>query len=121
MYADRVDYDADEQTALATGHVTLERGGDTAAGPRLLYRLDDDTGEMETPVFQFPKTPERKAASRGSAERAVLEGDGLSRLFQARYTSCPAPRNDWYLSVNELEVDSGRNVGVTCFAPFSRM
>ena len=112
MHADRVDYDADEQTALATGHVELERGGDTASGPRLLYRLDNDTGEMETPVFQFPKTPERKAASRGSAERATLEGDGLSRLFGATYTSCPAPRNDWYLSVRELEVDSGRNVGV---------
>jgi len=112
MYADRVDYDSEEQSALATGNVKLERGGDTATGPRLLYRLDDDTGEMETPVFQFPKTPERKASYRGSAERAVLEGDGISRLFMARYTSCPVPRNDWYLSVRELEVDSGRNVGV---------
>ncbi|HZZ93988.1 MAG TPA: LPS-assembly protein LptD [Usitatibacter sp.] len=111
MHADRVDYDADEQTAVATGHVQLERGGDTASGPRLLYHLDNDTGEMETPVFQFPKTPERKAASRGSAERAALEGDGISRLFTARYTSCPVPRNDWYLSVRELEIDSGRNVG----------
>jgi LPS-assembly protein len=111
MRADRVDYDGTDQTAVATGHVQLDRGGDTATGPRLLYRLDNDTGEMEAPVFQFPKTAERKTASRGSAERAVLEQDGLSRLFGARYTSCPAPRDDWYLSVRELEIDSGRNVG----------
>ena len=112
MRADRVDYDAGEQTAIATGHVQLERAGDTASGPSLTYHLDDGTGEMDTPVFQFPKTAERKAASRGDAQRAVLEENSVSRLFMARYTSCPAPRDDWYLSVSELEIDSSRNVGV---------
>jgi LPS-assembly protein len=111
LKADRLDYDADEQTAVATGHVQLERAGDVASGPRAVYHMDNDTGEMDTPVFQFPKTPERKAATRGSAERAVLEENGVSRLFRAVYTSCPVPRNDWHLDVRELEIDSNRNVG----------
>jgi LPS-assembly protein len=111
LRADRVEYDADEQTAVATGHVQLERAGDVANGPRAVYHLDNDTGEMETPVFQFPKTPERKAATRGDAERAELGEGGLSRLFRAHYTSCPVPRNDWHLDVRELEIDSNRNVG----------
>src|SRR5438132_2746759 len=40
--ADRVDYSAEDQTALATGHVRLEREGDTASGPRLIHHLDND-------------------------------------------------------------------------------
>jgi LPS-assembly protein len=109
--ADRVDYDADAQTAIATGHVRLERDGDTATGPRLDYRLDNDTGEMESPTFEFPKRPERRVASRGQAVHAVLEENRISRLFQAQYTSCPAPRDDWFIQVRELEIDGGRNIG----------
>jgi LPS-assembly protein len=109
--ADRVDYHADDQTAVATGRVQLERDGDTVTGPRLNYHLDTDTGEMETPVFELPKRPERRIASRGQAERALLEETNKSRLFGAEYTSCPAPRDDWFIRVRELEIDGTRNIG----------
>ena len=111
IHADRIDYSAEDQTAVATGSVKLERNGDTASGPRLTYRLDNDTGEMDSPVVEFPKTPDRRVASRGQAARAVLEEGQKSRLFQAEYTSCPVPRDDWFLRVRELDVDSSRNVG----------
>src|SRR5690349_23956537 len=107
--ADRLDYYDDDQLAIATGNVKIDREGDTATGPRLEYRLDEDTGEMDAPVFEFPKKPERKSASRGQAERALLEEDRKSKLIKAEYTSCPVPRDDWFLRVNELEVDSSRN------------
>jgi LPS-assembly protein len=109
--ADRVDYHADDQTAVATGHVQLERDGDTVTGPRLNYQLDRDTGEMEKPVFALPKRAERRVSSRGQAERALLEENHKSRLFGAEYTSCPAPRDDWFIRVRELEIDGGRNIG----------
>ena len=109
--ADRVDYFGDEQKVVATGNVRLERDGDAATGPRLTYHLDDETGEMEQPVFEFPKKDERKVATRGQATRAQLEPDQRSRLYGAEYTSCPAPRDDWFLRVRELEVDSSRNLG----------
>lgn len=109
--ADRVEYLVEEQTAIATGHVQLEREGDLATGPRLTYHLDKDTGEMEAPVFEFPKKDQRRVATRGSASRALLEEDNKSRLLDAEYTSCPAPRDDWVLRVRELEIDSSRNVG----------
>ena len=109
--ADRVDYSVAEQMALATGKVRLERGGDSASGPRLRYNLDTDTGQMDSPVFEFPKTPERKTASRGQAASALLEPEQKSRLLRAEYTSCPAPRDDWFLRVRELEVDGASNTG----------
>ncbi|MBC8024036.1 MAG: LPS-assembly protein LptD [Burkholderiales bacterium] len=109
--ADRVEYRGDDQTVVATGDVRLERDGDVASGPRLNYRLDTDTGDMDSPVFDFPKRPERRVASRGQAARAVLEEERKSRLFNAEYTSCPVPRDDWFIRVRELELDSTRNVG----------
>lgn len=109
--ADRVDYSGDTQTAVATGHVRLEREGDIASGPRLTYHTDSETGEMDAPVFEFPKKAERKVASRGQATSALIEEDQKSRLFNAEYTSCPVPRDDWFIRVRELEVDSSRNVG----------
>ena len=109
--ADRLDYAAEPQKAVATGNVQLERYGDKATGPRLDYDLAHETGEMQAPVFEFPKTPERRAASRGQAEKAVLETENRSRLYDAEYTSCPAPRDDWFIRVHELRIDGGRNVG----------
>ena len=110
--ADRLDYFGDEQLAVATGRVRLERETDAATGPRLTYHLDNDTGEMDSPVFEFAKTRERRVASRGQATRALLEEDRKSRLFRAEYTSCPAPRDDWFLRVRELEIDRSRKVAV---------
>ena len=109
--ADRLDYATETDTAVATGNVRLERAGDTVTGPRLVYRIGEGTGEMEQPVFEIPKTEERRNASRGSAARAVLEGDEKSRLFDAQYTTCPVPRDDWMLKVSELEIDGKRQVG----------
>ena len=91
--ADRVEYDAGEQVATATGRVVLERSGDTATGPRLRYELENDTGVLDSPVFEFPKTGDRRTASRGQAARAVLGENRVSHLEQAEYTSCPAPRS----------------------------
>ncbi len=111
VFADRIEYQVGEQTAIATGNVRLDRDGDTVSGPRLSYRLADDTGEMEAPVFAFPLKADRKSAARGKALRAVLEDRSRSRLHQAEYTTCPLPRDDWVLSVRELEIDVSRNVG----------
>ena len=109
--ADRIEYSAADQVAVATGAVTLERAGDTATGPRLRYDLEKDTGVMEAPVFEFPKTGERRTASRGHAAQALLGENQQSRLERAEYTSCPAPRDDWFIRVRELDIDSARNVG----------
>ena len=73
IHADRVEYSGDDQMAIATGNVTLDRDGrrrHRAAARATTWRTD--TGEMDEPVFAFPKTPERRTASRGHAENAIL-------------------------------------------------
>jgi LPS-assembly protein len=81
--ADRVEYFQEEQTAVATGNVQLERNGDTATGPRLRYDMGADEGEMESPVFQFPKTAERHTATRGQASSAKLSENPLNYHYNA--------------------------------------
>ena len=109
--ADRLEYYDDDQKAVAIGNVKIDRDGDTASGPHAEYHLDDDSGDMTSPVFEFPKKDDRHIATRASAEHAYLEDERKSRLVNAEYTSCPVPRNDWVLRVSELDIDGGRNVG----------
>ncbi|HET7402352.1 MAG TPA: LPS-assembly protein LptD [Usitatibacter sp.] len=109
--ADRLEYSQQDQKAVATGHVKLERNGDAATGPRLDYDMSEDRGHMDSPVFEFPKTAERKSSSRGQAASADLSQNQVNVLHSAEYTSCPAPRDDWFLRVHELLIDSSRNVG----------
>lgn len=108
---DHLDYYGEEQKAIVTGRVKIDRDGDTANGPRLEYHLDTDTGDMESPVFAFPKKVDRRIATRGEAEHAVLEKDRKTRFVKAEYTSCPVPRDDWFLRVNELLLDSQHDIG----------
>jgi LPS-assembly protein len=111
MSADRVDYAEETDTAIATGNVRLEREGNIVTGPRLTYRLGEGTGEMERPTIEIPKRADRRHAARGSAERALLEGEEQSRLFNAEYTTCPVPRDDWTIKVSELVIDGKAQVG----------
>jgi len=109
--ADHVDYYGEEQKTIATGNVRIDRDGDVAVGPRLEYRMDTDTGTMDRPVLSLAKKPERRTASRGQAVEAILEPERKTRLMKAEYTSCPVPRDDWFLRVNELLLDSEKNIG----------
>lgn len=109
--ADRVDYDGPTETVVATGKVEVDRAGDIVTGPRLVYRLADETGEIEEPVFSIAKRDNRKSAARGKASRGVLEPEERSRLFDASYTTCPVPRDDWHLRVSELALDGAKQEG----------
>ncbi len=111
IFSDRLDYDSETDVAVATGNVRLERSGDTVTGPRLLYRIDEGTGEMERPVFELPRSEDRRHAARGSAEHAFLEGEQKSRFVRAEYTTCPVPRDDWVLKVSELAIDGKSQEG----------
>jgi LPS-assembly protein len=51
-------------------------------------------------------------ASRGHAVQAILGENQQASLREAEYTSCPAPRDDWFIRVSTLDIDGQRNVGV---------
>jgi len=44
-------------------------------------------------------------SSRGDAEAIIFEGQSKKRLKNARYTTCEAGVDDWYIKANEIKLD----------------
>ena len=107
FYADWLRYDYTENEVEARGQVRLEQPALMVTGDSLRLDLDDYSGELTQPVYQF--TAE---AGRGGAERIDFIDENRFELTAATYTTCPVDNEDWYLRVGELDIDRTRNVGV---------
>ena len=94
--ADKIDYMETDTTAIATGHVTVDRAGDKVSGPFLRLNVQTEEGYMETPEFYFAKKLNRKRAGRGNATRLQFEGPDRERLFDTQYTTCAPGNDDWF-------------------------
>lgn len=59
-------------------------------------------------------TPQNKSleGSRGDAGTILFEGQDKKRLKNARYTTCEAGNDDWYIKAKELELDDYTESGV---------
>lgn len=62
-------------------------------------QLEDDDSDAGMGVGN------RSGDSRGDASIVYFEGENKKRLKNARYTTCSADRDDWYLKASELEID----------------
>ncbi len=106
VLAEHLLYDIDDQTVTADGDVTLRQGVDWITGPDLKFKRDSETGYFITPRFYIAEV-----GGRGDASRIDFKGPNLYDVTDGRYTTCVAPRNDWFLQTRELEIDRTRNVG----------
>ncbi len=107
VLAEHLSYDIDDQTITANGNVTLRQGADWVSGPALMYRRDTQTGYFMSPHFFVAE-----ANGRGDAARIDFTGPNTYEVTDGRYTTCVAPRNDWFLQTQELTLDRTRNVGI---------
>ncbi|MEO8848788.1 MAG: LPS assembly protein LptD [Casimicrobiaceae bacterium] len=107
VLADHLLYDVDQQTVDADGDVTLRKGLDWITGPKLRFKRDTQTGFFVSPRYYFAEV-----GGRGDAARIEFKGPNLYEVTDGRYTTCVAPRNDWFLQTRELELDRTRNVGI---------
>ena len=61
-----------------------------------------------TPVFASDPTQpseNKTTSSRGDAQMLYFEGDSKKRLIKARYTTCSADSDDWYIKSGQLKID----------------
>ena len=70
--------------------------------------LDDTTG---TNNFSGNQLSSRPSTIRGNAEAIYLEGEDRKRLVDARYTTCPAGTDDWYIKASEISLNNGTSSG----------
>ena len=106
VLADRLVYDLERDELRASGNVVLRQGVDWITGPELVYKRDDQTGSFESPKFSFGQT-----GARGDASKITFAGPDRYDVADGRYTTCVAPREDWFLQTRELEIDTQRMVG----------
>jgi len=106
VLADRIAYDLVRDEVQATGNVVLRKGTDWILGPEVVYHRPTQTGVFTSPTFEVGEI-----GARGDASKLVFAGAERYEITDGRYTTCVAPREDWYLQTRELELDSGRQVG----------
>ena len=73
--------------------------------PRL---YQDNYREPATPIGQASVDPNIDAkfnSSRGDAKMVLFEGQDKKRLKGARYTTCEAGVDDWYIKAGDIELD----------------
>lgn len=104
--ADRMKYHQDTEIAEAQGGVRVEQRGDILEGSQLKFNLANKTGQLSEPSYRL-----KDASSRGSANMLLFEGENQYRLRQATYTTCPAGDDDWYLQVDDVDIDNAKKVG----------
>lgn len=106
FYADWLLYDTMQNEVEARGAVRLEQPALLVSGDSLKLNLNDYSGELTQPVYQFTAQP-----GRGAATRIEFIDKNRYTLRDATYTTCRADNDDWYLKVRELDIDKTRNVG----------
>ncbi|MHB8165735.1 MAG: LPS assembly protein LptD [Sulfuricella sp.] len=111
--ADRLRYNKPEDEVFAHGNVRIEQKGDIIEGPELKLKLAKKEGYLQQPVFQLTQ---QKPAGRGDAKNLLFEGENKYRLEDARYTTCQAGSDDWYLHARDLEIDRTTQVGTASHA-----
>lgn len=106
LLADELSYDRAENRVDARGRILLRtEAGDEFSGPLLNYWLDTGTGDSESAGFRLTRNN-----ARGDAARLRFDGPGHMQLEDARYTTCPPGRDDWFLKAGRVELDQDSGV-----------
>src|SRR5688500_14083886 len=107
VLADFLSYDFDTQEIRGRGNVLLRQGNDFVTGPELTFKRDSETGVFESPRFRVGEV-----GARGDADRITFLGSELYQVLRGRVTTCVAPREDWFLRAETMEIDTAKKVGV---------
>ena len=106
FFADWLRYDTRLESVDARGAVRMEQADLIVDGESLKLSLTDYTGELISPVYALPVQK-----GRGNASRVDFASRERFNLSDATYTTCPVDDEDWFLKVDSLDIDQGRNVG----------
>ncbi|HKB84215.1 MAG TPA: LPS-assembly protein LptD [Burkholderiales bacterium] len=107
VFSDQLHLSFPQEQFTATGHVRFEKDGDVITGDQLFYDLTNDSGYIDKPAYKLPRY-----GARGDANRLVAENRDLYKINKTTYTTCDVGDDDWYLRVDELELDRLRDIGV---------
>jgi LPS-assembly protein len=108
IYDDKDKYKAYNDPTVYTQSKLLNTQTTLTDDPKL---YQDSYRESPTPIGQASIDPKFNS-SRGDAEEVFFEGQSKKRLKTARYTTCEAGVDDWYIKASEIELDDYTSSGV---------
>lgn len=106
VLADWLRYDFLRDEIWGKGNVVLRKGIDYVTGPEVRFRRSDQTGFFKEPRFFLGEN-----GGRVSASEIRFVAPEQYEVSDASYTTCTAPREDWFVRAAELEIDKSRMVG----------
>ena len=95
--------------ATRSGPRVTSRSGAASTGlpdRKSKFKRSDSTGFFIEPAFHVGENN-----SRGDASLLTFLGEDKFDVKDARYTTCVADNNDWFLSSADVELDKARSVG----------
>ncbi|MCU7851287.1 MAG: LPS-assembly protein LptD [Candidatus Thiodiazotropha sp. (ex Monitilora ramsayi)] len=104
--ADRVIYDQANQTADLFGNLFIQQPGLRLTAEEGHLELDDSRGWLADTQYRLTQ---RNA--RGSAIKAEMLSEDLSRYEQVTYTTCPPGKRDWSIRASKLDIDMAAGWG----------
>lgn len=113
LFADHASYDKSRDTISARGEVVLftERG-DLFAADSVTLDVTTQIGEVVSadflladPTIDSKHEDTAVLQAHGKAGSLYLEGEGVVRLSDVRYSTCPQEEDDLYLLAGELVLD----------------
>jgi LPS-assembly protein len=104
--ADKSIYHPIEDEVEAYGNVRLWNFGDYYTGDSLKLNLDSGKGDIINPTYKFELNN-----AQGAASRIDFLSETQARVTNGTYSTCEGFTPDWYLQVDTLDLDTGRNIG----------
>nr|CAA6829019.1 MAG: Outer membrane protein Imp, required for envelope biogenesis / Organic solvent tolerance protein precursor [uncultured Thiotrichaceae bacterium] len=106
LKADLATYEQQTQQVSAEGNVYFISDGLELNTEKLNFNLATSTGEMQQADYQFSSTD-----GRGSSQKIRREANGVARLTEASYTTCPLDNNTWSLHAKSIKLDQESETG----------
>lgn len=119
IVADQLQYYRESERVVANGSVEMiSENGDYLSSKSIDVHVPTQIGSLTDAEFKLAKSLKRangidkvEIQSRGSASEINLEGEGLVRLDNAEYTTCPEGNDSVIIAAKELTLDQIGGVG----------
>ena len=106
--AENATYNAETNITNIDGDVILESEGLRIKSSNAEVNINDGTFRLGEAGYEVDNG---EALSQGNASNIVRGEDGLLKLSNASYSTCPPGDNGWKLSASEIKLDSDEGVG----------
>ncbi|MHB8623092.1 MAG: LPS-assembly protein LptD [Sulfuricaulis sp.] len=107
LTTDRLRYDQATSQADAVGNVSLkDSAGSYYQTQQTRLNLESRVGYAGPGTFRLDNN-----FARGDAQHIDFQGPDVTVLTQVRYTTCAVGRDDWYLKMRKLKLDTQTEIG----------